>query len=124
MHHSYTIIPRFNYSTFNTSSYKIGLDNSGYFFINFIFIIDSEAYKSSPDMLVIYGGISKFCEDYCLDVWTLDLSTFVWTTDFGFSAVNGPGKYLYYLKILLFLDVGVMQRHLSMVLCIYLVVID
>lgn len=47
----------------------------------------------SDDSMVVYGGFSHFCEDYCNDMWLFDFTDNAWTEmmEVGNTAV-GPGK--------------------------------
>lgn len=47
----------------------------------------------SDDSMVIYGGFSRLCEDYCDDMWLFDFTDNMWTEmmEIGTTA-TGPGK--------------------------------
>lgn len=45
------------------------------------------------DSMIVYGGFSRFCEDYCNDMWLFDFADNTWTEmmEIGNTA-PGPGK--------------------------------
>jgi hypothetical protein len=56
----------------------------------------------ADDTMLVYGGFSAFCEDYCDDMWLFDFSDNSWTEMMEIGNTNyGPGKRFKFSSVVL-----------------------